>query len=117
MFACSPRTRDTQRLLDLLQAYDPQGAWLLICQRLDFTGQPDQVSLEVVDANGVVLPDRDGRRCTHTLDGLAPWVPVVRGQSVHLRGAGESVWVHLLPVASGVMLGDFFYDLRDHPSA
>jgi hypothetical protein len=104
-------------LLDLLQAYDRTGAWLRIWQRLDFTGHPDQVWLEVVDAKGALLADRSGRRCTHTLEGDAPWLPAIPGQSVHLRGEGESVWLHLLPVASGVVLGDFFGDLRGQLSA
>jgi hypothetical protein len=117
MFACSPHARDAQPLLDLLQAYERTGAWLRIWQRLDFTGEPDHVWLEVVDAKGVLLADRGGRIGAHTLEGYAPSVPVIPGQSVHLGGEGESVWMHLLPMASGVMLGDFFHDLQGQFSA
>ena len=100
----APDTRATQRLLALLDAYVRGELWLRIRRYYRLGLQLDQVWVEVVDAQGVVLPDRFGRVHTHTLQVPAAWGQVAAGQVLHLRREGEGVWVERLPDLPGPLI-------------
>jgi hypothetical protein len=103
MPTCSASARETERLLDLLHAYDRDELWLRTQWYYRLTGQPNQVWFDVVDADGIALADRWGRLRSDRLQVHAPWVPVVPGQIVHLSRAGDGVWVQLLPLAGDAL--------------
>ena len=100
----APDARATQCLLTLLHAYDRAELWLRIRRYYRLLSQPDQVWVEVVDAQGTVLPDRFGRVQTHTLQVPADWGAVTAGQLVHLRHVGEGVWVERLAHPPGPLI-------------
>lgn len=93
MPARSPSERETERLHSLLDAYDRDELWLRVRSYYHLAEQPDQISIEVVDASGQGLSDRGGRRLLHTLQVVPPVVAAGPGQLLVVRRAGQDVWV------------------------
>ena len=97
MPCCSPGPAEVAHLLGLLGLYGRDEICLRAKRVYQLSGQPDQVSFEVVDVNGVMLRDPKGLLLCHTLQCHSPEACVGPGQLVLLRRDGNGVQVDILP--------------------
>jgi hypothetical protein len=113
----SPIARETERLLGLLLAYDREELWLRARQLYQLSDQASQLWVDVIDADGIAVPDRFGRVRTHTLQIETARLQVVPGQLVRLRRDGEGVSVQVPPPANLRFLGDDQAEVQGHVGA